>query len=403
MKFNYQARTKEGEIQTGTVEAGSHEAAVKILQQHDLVVVFLEAVSEVPFYARSLKFLQKVKTKEMVMFYRQLAILFEANTPLLESLKAVAEQIRNPYFKEILFEVESDIRGGENLSGALAKHKKVFSSFYINVIQSGEATGKLDQVLKYLADHAEKEFLLAQKVKGAFTYPIFILSAFFIIAVMMMVYVVPQLTAILLETGQELPLTTKILIGTSNLLRSWLWLLALIIFGGGYGLSRYLKTQKGRENWDKLKLRLPILGEIFRKIYLARFSENFSTLLKGGLPILEALKISGQVIGNTVYSNLIKEAAEEVKKGGNISSAFERHKRNVPPAVIQMLKVGEQTAKLDSILERLSVFYQKEVDRVVGNMTQLIEPALIILLGGAVAFLVASILMPIYNISSGGF
>jgi len=403
MKFNYQARTKEGEIQTGTIEAGSHEAAVKILQQHGLVVVFLEAISEVPFYARSLKFLQKVKTKELVMFYRQLSILFEANTPLLKSLKAVAEQIRNPYFKEILFEIESDVRGGENLSGALAKHKKVFSPFYINVIQSGEATGKLDQILKYLADHAENEFLLTQKVKGAFTYPIFILSAFFIIAVIMMVYVVPQLTSILLETGQELPLTTKILIGTSNLLRSWLWLLALIIFGGGYALSRYLKTSKGKENWDKLKLRLPILGEIFRKIYLARFSENFSTLLKGGLPIIEALKISSQVIGNTVYSNLIKEAIEEVKRGGNISSAFERHKKNVPPAVIQMLKVGEQTAKLDSILERLSGFYQKEVDRVVGNMTQLIEPALIILLGGAVAFLVASILMPIYNISSGGF
>ncbi len=402
MRFNYQARTKQGEIQTGTVEASSRDVAVSTLQRHDLAVVYLEAISELPFYARSLKIFQRVKSKELVMFYRQLSILFEADTPLMDSLKAVAEQAHGLYLKDILFEVETDVRGGESLSSALAKHRKVFSAFYVNVIKAGEATGKLSDVLKYLADHAERELMLAAKIKGAFTYPIFILSVFLVIAVLMLIYIVPQLTVILLETGQELPLTTKILIGTSDFLQSWLWLVIIVVVGLIVGFLRFIKTSQGKELWDKFKLKIPILGKLFRKVYLARFSDNFSTLLKGGLPILSALKISSQVIGNTVFSKIINEAGNEVKKGGNISSVFEKHKE-IPSMVIQMLKVGEQAAKLDDILEKVASFYRVEVDRATGNLTQLIEPILIVCLGGGVAFLVASILMPIYGMTSGGF
>lgn len=403
MRFNYQARTKEGEIQTGTVEAGTYEAAVKTLQRYDLAVVFLEPISRVPLYARSLKFLQKVRTKELVMFYRQLAILFEANIPPLDALESLTKQVRNPYFKDILFEVETDVKGGETLSSALAKHKNIFSPFYINVIHSGETTGKLDEVLKYLANHAEQEFVLISKIKGAFTYPAFILSAFLMITVLMLVYVVPKLTAVLLESGQELPLTTKILVGTSNFLRGWIWLLVIILVGLFIGFPRFIKTPRGREMWDRFKLKIPVFGKLLQKVHLTRFSENFSTLLKGGLPILEALQISAQVVGNTVFSKLIMETREEVRTGGNISSVFEKSPEIIPPVVVQMLKVGEKTAKLDEMLERLTSFYQGEVDRTVSNLTQLIEPFLIISLGAGVAFLVASILMPIYNITSGGF
>ena len=218
----------------------------------------------------------------------------------------------------------------------------------------------------------------------------------------MVTYVVPQLTVILVETGQELPLTTKILIGTSSFLQSWLWLVIIVIIGLVIGFLRFKKTPQGRELWDKFKLKVPIIGGLFRKIYLTRFADNFSTLLKGGLPILKALKISGQVIGNTVFSKLIDEAGDEVKKGGNISSVFEKHKE-IHSMVIQMLKVGERAAKLDEILERVSLFYRGEVDRATSNLTQLIEPLLIVCLGGGVAFLVASILMPIYGITGGGF
>jgi len=403
MRFNYQARTKQGDIQSGVIEAGSRESAVKILQTHDLAVIYLEAASQVPFYARSLKIFQRVKNKELVIFYRQLAILFDANIPPLDALRAVAAQISNPYFQEIIFEVEGDVKAGENLSSALAKHKKVFSSFYINVIKSGEATGKLSEVLKYLADYAEDTYKLNQKIKGAFTYPAFILSAFVLIAILLLVYVVPQLTQILTETGAELPLTTKILIWASKIIRKWVWLVALIVGGLIFGFIRFIKTDQGKMYWDKFKLKVPVLGKLFRKIYITRFAENFSTLLKGGLPILNALKISGQVIGNKVYSGLIDQAVEEVKRGGNVSVVFEKDKKNIPPLVVQMLKVGEETAKIDSILEKLASFYEDEVSRTVDSLTQLIEPALIIVLGAGVAFLVASILMPIYNVTSGGF
>ncbi len=403
MRFNYQARTTEGEIQAGTVEAGSYEAAVKTLQRHDLAVVFLEPISGVPIYARSLKFLRRVKTKDVVMFYRQLSILFEADIPPLDALEALVKQVKNPYFKDILFEVETDVRGGEALSNAMSKHKKVFSPFYINVIRSGEATGRLDEVLKYLADHAEQEFVIVSKIRGAFVYPGFILSAFLIVTVLMLIYVVPQLTAVLIEAGGELPLTTKILIGASSFLRSWAWLLALILVGLFSGFLRSIKTPKGREIWDKFKLKIPVFGKLLQKMYLSRFSENLGTLLKGGLPILEALQISGQVVGNTIFFKLIMEARDEVKTGGNMSSAFEKDPKNIPPVVVQMVKIGEQTAKIDAMLERLALFYKGEVDRTVNNLTQLIEPFLILLLGGGVAFLVASILMPIYNITGGGF
>jgi type IV pilus assembly protein PilC len=308
--------------------------------------------------------------------------------------------MRNPYFKDILFEVETDVRGGESLSKALSKHEKAFSSFYINVIRSGEATGRLSEVLKYLADHAEREYVLHAKIKGAFTYPGFIFSAFLLVAVLMMVFVIPKLTIVLIESGQELPFFTRMLIGTSDLLRSWSWLIVIVIFVIGFGFVRFTKTDKGRKVWDKFKLRIPVLGKLSQKIYIARFSENFSTLLKGGLPILTALKISSQVIGNTVFSQLIEKAAEQIKGGGNISSVFEKS-NEVPSLVVQMLKVGEKSAKLDTILERLAIFYQGEIDRMVNNLTQLIEPFMILILGAGVAFLVASILMPIYNISSG--
>lgn len=401
MKFNYQARNKEGETQTGTVEAGTREAAIETLQRHDLVVVFLEKVSEVPIYARSLKFLQRIKTKEITIFYRQLAILFEANISPLEALRVLGEQTRNPLFKSLIFDVEKAIRAGEPLSQAMAKHPKVFSNFYINVVKAGEVTGKLHEVLKYLADHAEREYNLNHKIRGAFTYPAFIFGLFAIVAVLMMIYVVPQLTSMLEEVGGELPFATKVLIFTSSFLKKWIWLVVLIVIGLVIALMRFIKTEKGGYILDVIKLKIPVFKSLFQKMYLARFAENLKTLLIGGIPILKALDITATVVGNRVYEKIIKEAREKVKVGGNISSAFANYPKEITPMVSQMVGVGEKAAQLDNILERIAIFYKEEVDRTVANMTQLIEPFMILILGIGVAFLVSSILMPIYNISMG--
>ncbi len=401
MKFNYQARTKEGETQTGTVEAGSREAAIETLQRHDLVVVFLEKVSEVPIYARSLKFLQRIKVKEITIFYRQLAILFEANISPLDALKVLGEQTRNPLFKNLIFDVEKDIRAGEPLSQAMAKHPKVFSDFYINVVKAGEATGKLHEVLKYLADHAEREYNLNHKIRGAFTYPAFIFGLFIIVAVLMMIYVVPQLSSMLEEIGGELPFATKVLIFTSGFLKKWIWLVVLVVIGLAIALMRFIKTEKGGYILDVIKLKTPVFKSLFQKMYLARFAENLKTLLIGGIPILKALDITATVVGNRIYEKIIKEAQEKVKVGGSISSAFANYPKEITPMVSQMIGVGEKAAQLDNILERIAIFYKEEVDRTVANMTQLIEPFMILILGVGVAFLVSSILMPIYNISMG--
>ena len=401
MKFNYQARTKQGEIQTGVVEAGNKEVAIETLQRHGLFVIFLQKISYVPFYARSLKFLQRVKSKEITIFYRQLAILFEANVSPLDSLKILGEQTTNPLFKELIFKLEEDIKGGEPLSQAMGKHPKVFSTFYVNVVRAGEATGKLHDVLRYLADHAEEEYNLNHKVKGAFTYPIAIMSLFVVVGVLMMVFVVPQMVSMLEELGQELPLTTKILIGTSSFLQSWIILIIIVLIALIIGFIKAIKTEKGRFLLDSFKLRIPIFKSIFQKIYLARFSENLQTLIKGGIPILKALEITASVIGNVRYEKIIKEAREKVRVGEHISSAFSAYPKEIAPMVTQMIAVGEKTAQLDSILGKVADFYKQEVDRAVSNLTQLIEPILILVLGAGVGLLVSSILMPIYNIASG--
>jgi len=400
MKFNYQARTKQGEIQTGVVEAGSREAAIETLQRHDLVVVFLEELSETPLYTRSLKIFQRVKPKEVTIFYRQLAILFEANVSPLDALRILGEQTTNQMFKDLIFEVEEDVRGGETLSHAMSKRPKVFSPFYVNVVRAGEATGKLHEVLRYLADHAEREYNLTYKVKGAFTYPIAIFCMFLVVGTLMMIFVVPQLTSMLVELGTELPFTTKILIAVSGFMVNFWWLLAIIVGGLVFGIMKGIKTEKGRLMLDILKLKIPVFKGLFQKIYLARFSENFKTLLVGGIPILKALDISSTVIGNSVYEKIIQEAKERVKVGKTIASAFSAYPKEFIPMLTQMVAVGEKTAALEPILDKVAMFYQQEVDRMVSNMTQLIEPFMILVLGGAVGFLVASILMPIYNIGS---
>lgn len=387
-------------MQTGVVEAGSREAAIETLQRHDLVVIFLEELSEAPIYTRSLKFLQRIRPKELTIFYRQLAILFEANVSPLDSLRILAEQTNNQLFKDLIFEVEQDVRGGETLSHAMSKRSKVFSSFYVNVVRAGEATGKLSEVLKYLADHAEREYNLTFKVKGAFTYPIAIFSLFLVVGTLMMIFVVPQLTSMLEELGAELPITTKILIATSGFMRSFWWLLIPVFGGSIFGLIKLAKTEKGKYTIDVLKLKIPIFKGLFQKIYLARFSENFKTLLVGGIPILKALDISSTVIGNSVYEKIIQEAKDRVRVGKTIASAFSGYPKQFTPMLTQMVAVGEKTAALEPILDKVALFYQQEVDRMVANMTQLIEPMMILVLGGAVGFLVASILMPIYNIGS---
>jgi type IV pilus assembly protein PilC len=400
MKFNYLARTQKGELQTGSIEAVSQTAAIKILQSHNLVILSIEAVESTPFFARRIKIFERVKKKEVMIFCQQLSVLIEAEVPLVQSLKALHKQTGNPYFKKVIFEIANDVDGGMLFSKALAKHPKIFSSFYINLIKSGEVSGRLQESLTYLAKHLEKEYELMSRVRGAMIYPCFVLTTFIIIGVLMMVMVVPNLTAILQESNQALPWPTIAIIALSNLIRSWGWLFLVILVIISLVIWQLVQRPQGKELWDKIKLKLPLFGQIFQRTYLARFTENLSTLVQGGLPIIKALDVSAQVIGNTVFQKIIWQARDEVKAGKTISSVLEEHKE-FPPLVSQMIKTGEKTGKLDYILKKIAIFYSREVDNIVSNLSQFIEPILIIGLGLMVAVLVAAILMPIYNIAGG--
>ena len=400
MKFNYIARNKDGETQSGIIKASSEQAALKSLQDHSLVVVSLKSFEEQPIFSKRIKFFERVNRKDAFVFFRQLAILVDANVPLVQSLKALGRQVESDYFKEVINEIANNVDGGMSLSSSFAKYPKVFSIFSINLIKTGEVSGQLQESLIYLADHLENEYYLISKVRGAMSYPAFILGAFVIVGVLVMVMVIPQLTSILTEAGQELPWTTKIVIFTSNFIRGYGWILLILAIGGGVGFWKYKQTEKGRVVWDTIKIKIPLFGPIFKKTYLARLSDNLSALIKGGVSIIQSLNVSGEVVGNSVFKAILFKARDDVKEGKSISSALEGHDE-FPPLFTQMIKTGEQTGKLDSILGKLSVFYNKEVENVVNNLSHLIEPILIIILGIGVGILVFSIFMPIYNLAGG--
>ena len=397
MKFNYVARNSAAEVETGQISASSQAEAIENLHGRNLVVLSCRPVISMPFWLKDIK-IKSVKQKELVVFSRQLSALFSAKVPLVTALRALARQQQNYYFKEIIFEIANDVEAGFILSKSLSKHPKEFSAFYINLVKSGEVSGNLESVLIYLADHLEKQYYLATRVRNAMIYPAFVFLGFLVVAVLMLILVIPNLTSILEETGQQLPLTTRMIIGLSNLLASWGWLIFLVLAGAGIFAWRYVKTPQGRRILDVIKLKMPLFGDIFRKVYIARFTENFSTLLHGGVPVLQALQVAGDVVGNVVFSEIILEAKEGVRVGNTISSVLESSSE-IPPMVSQMIATGEKIGQLEFVLEKVATFYKQEVDDVVNTISVLIEPILIVVLGIGVAILLVAILMPIYNLA----
>ena len=400
MKFNYRARTEKGAIQTGEIEASSKEAALSLLQKHKFFVTSLKKAEDQPFYAKKIKLFGGVSGKEMVIFSRQLSLMFKAKIPLLEALQAIAKQTKKPVFKEKIFAISEDVENGTLFSQALSCHPKLFSPFYCNMVKSGEASGTLSESLSYLADHLEREYELSSKIKGAMAYPVLVLVVATGVLVMMMIFVIPNLTAVLTETGQELPTLTKVVISLSDFLKKFGWLLFLLFLGLLIFVLRYSKTAAGKKIWDKLVLKIPLVGHFLKMIYISRFAENLSTLIVGGLPITRSLEITGQVVGNDVYQTIISQIESEVRKGEQITSVLVRYPEEFPPLLAQMVAVGEKTGSLGQSLMQVVDFYRKETDRTTDNLLSILEPALIIFLGVVVAGLMAAVLMPLYNISS---
>ena len=398
MKFQYKAKNKLGGIQTGVVVAVDKDKAEQLLAENGLLIIGMEQQDD-SVLDKINPFGKSVKNKDLVLFSRQLATLISSRVPIIQSLRILQDQITGKYLLSIIDELIAAVQNGDSLSSALAKHSNVFGNVYINLVMSGEVSGSLDKSLVYLADQMEKDYELRGKVKSAMTYPVFVLVALVGICLLMFKFVLPNLTSVLQEQGGSLPPVTVAIIAFSNFFNVFWWLLFIVVAAIILAVRYYITTTFGRYNWDKLKLKLPILGDIFTKIYLSRFARNLSTLVLGGIPIIKAMQIVSEIINNVIYRDIILEAVTKIQGGKSISEGLSGHPE-FPAIVTQMVKVGEQTAQLDDIMGKLASFYEKEVDAKVSTLTTLLEPIIMIVLGIGVGVLVAGILMPIYNLAS---
>ena len=401
MLFEYKTKNLKGETVEGTIEAINQEAAVNVLTGRRMIIISLKESGALPLWRRPLRiaFLERVNPKDMVFLSRQLSVMILAGLPLVKALEVLARQTSKVYLKGVVNAITEDVRGGTRFSTALAKYPKIFDDFYINMVRAGETAGKLDEVLSYLADEQEKNYDLMSKIKGAMIYPAFVICGVIGVMVLMMIFVIPQLTGILKESGVALPLPTLILIRASEILRKYFIIVILGIIALVFGLRALIKSRSGKAVWDKLILRMPVFGPLFQQVYLVRFSRSLSTLIVGGIPLTSALKIVAGVVSNRVYKDLILDAVIDVEEGRSVSGAF-LDDPNVPKMLPHLMAIGEETGKLDEVLQKIADFYAREVENILSKLVTLLEPIIIIFLGVIVGGMVASIILPMYKLAS---
>ncbi|MCA9356510.1 type II secretion system F family protein [Candidatus Nomurabacteria bacterium] len=399
MLFKYKVIDNKGETKEGTIEAVNQDLAIASLQRRGLVLVSIQDAEKKSFLEMTVW--ERVPAKDLVIFSRQIATLFEAQVSALKAFNLLSENAENKLLKRQLAQVAQDIQAGSSISGALAKHKDVFSNFYINMVKAGEESGKLTETFNFLAEYLDRQYALTSKTKNALIYPAFVILTFFAVMGLMFTMVIPKLSEIIKESGQDIPVYTKVVIGLSDFFVHYGIFVLIFLVGLGayvYSLSR---KEKGQIYLDSLKLSAPAFGKLYRKLYLARIADNLETMLASGIPIVRSLEITGDVVGSRTYQEIIKDAESSVKSGSSLSGALEKHNDYIPQIMIQMIKVGEETGALSNILKTLSNFYRREVNDAVDTLVGLIEPVMIVFLGVSVGILLSSVLIPIYNIASG--
>lgn len=400
MLFKYQARTPDGRPADGTIDAATIDSAISALQRRGLLIVSIDPAQEKGLFGKKFVLFSHVPQNDIVIFSRQLATLFEAKVPVLDAFKLLAGEAENIVLKETLASMIDDIQAGIPISTAMGKHSAVFSTFYVNMVRSGEESGKLSETLEYLADYLERSYELVSKVKNALIYPIFVMISFIGVLIVMFVVVIPQLTGILKETGQELPFITSVVIGLSEFLVNYGVVLLIAALIGGVALWRYSKVEGGKVFFSRLRLTIPYVGTLYRKLYLSRIADNMDTMLSSGISMVRAIEITADVVGDEVYRAILQESMEGVRAGASLSDTLAKHPE-VPPILVQMTRIGEETGKLGYVLKTVARFYKREVNSAVDTMVSLIEPMMIVFLGVGVGFLLVAILGPIYNISAG--
>ncbi len=398
-KFKYRARTKAGELQVGFVNALNRDEAVSILSSHDLYVLFVDEAKKEQWYDRALDYFNRVKRKDLMVFTRQFATLVSAKIPLDNALETLKRQTKNVTLKSIIGEMSADVEAGLSLSQALEKHTTVFSDFYINMMRSAEVTGRVDEAMQFLADYIEEQSELISRVRNALIYPIIMIALFFVVGGIMVVIVFPQIGPVFEEAGVELPIFTKILIDGGALLARWWWAVLIMFVIGGFVGYDYFRSEEGKTLMGEVAMRVPGLKSLFRGLYVARFSESLAVLIKGGIPISQAIDITGRTIGSAAYRDALHRSSSDVRKGITLSQSLASKEELFPPLVGQMIAVGETSGQLVALLQKISDFYTREVDGLVHALVELIQPILLVIIGVLVGGLFASILIPIYNLA----
>jgi len=401
-QYKYSAKNKQTEDVSGVIDAENENAAADQLMERELYITSLQEISpERDIGALVSGFFQKVTKKDLAIFLRQLSILISASVPLVQALRLLSGQVDNPTLRKALVEIVTEVEGGTKLSLALERYEDLFSSYFVNMVRSGETSGRLEEILNYLADQEEKDYELQSKVIGALVYPGFIMTVMIGGGAFMLVFVLPKMLAMFTDLGATavLPPITKFLILLTVIARSYWWVVILAIIALILIVRHYLKTETGRLFFDKIQLRVPVLGLLFQYLYLIRFSRSFNTILVGGITIPQGLRIVRTVIGNSVYEQLIDDTIKEVEEGNPMSAVFAKNKY-VPTMVTQMISVGEQTGRLDDVLSKITEFYSREINGLIEVALKLVEPAIMVILGIGVGFLVAGVILPMFDLAS---
>lgn len=397
--YLYKARDNEGKIISGTVEAGSENAAAVVISGRGWVPTSISEKSRSRDLASIVSGFRGVSASSRTIFTRQLATMVTAGLPLTQSLDILYKQEPEGKMKEIVGQIFRDVESGGTLYQSLRKYPEVFSRIYVNLVKAGEASGSLDNIMSRLADNEESMREFNSKVKSAFIYPIIVVIVMIAVFIVMMVFVVPKLTVMYKDLGADLPLPTKVLIYLSELFTKRFYIpLGLVV--GIVALFRYFtSTQYGIRKMAELSFRMPIFGKLRKQAELTEFSRTLSLLVSAGIPILEALSIVSEAINNPIYRDSLKDAARQVERGGNLSTPLKADS-NFPPLLSQMVAVGEQTGKLDEVLLKVSNFFESETEISLKGLTAALEPTIMVILGILVALLVVSIIMPIYKLTS---
>ncbi len=403
MLFNYKAIDTTNIQREGTVEAPTVDAAITAVQKRGYTILSIDEVGAggglASLFQIKFAFFQSVSHKDVVILSRQIATLFQAQVSPLRIFRLLSAETESDQLRLVLNQIVEDLQAGNSISRALASHPTVFSSFYVNLVRAGEESGSMEKSFDYLADYLDRQYEVAAKARNALVYPAFVVSIFLAVMGLMLTLVIPSIAKILTEAGQELPIYTRIVIGLSDFMVNYIGIILVLLSFGGAAFWRFSRTTVGKRTIDEFMISVPYIGDLQRKLVLTRICDNMATMLSSGISIVQAIEVTADVVDNLVYKEILLSTLLEVKGGRSFADSIGEYSQ-VPGVLAQMAKVGEETGSLATILTTLSNFYRREVNNAVDSLIGLIEPAMIVLLGLGVGVLLASVLLPIYNLTS---